>query len=198
MGADLVMLGPPGAGKGTQAARLTAAYGIVHIATGDIFRAQAQLETPMGRRVKLFLDRGELVPDELAIHIIRERLSQPDARHGFVLDGFPRTVPQAEALDALLLELDRPLDAVLYLEVDRDALLERLRQRAAIERRSDDRPDVIAHRIDVYREQTAPLIEYYRRQDKLKVIDGGQPPERVAEAIDRILQSLGVAKTRMP
>ena len=198
MGVDLVMLGPPGAGKGTQAARLTARYGIVHIATGDIFRAQAELSTPLGARVKAFLDRGELVPDELAIAVIRERLSQPDARHGFVLDGFPRTVPQAEALDSLLVELERPLDAVLYLKVDRAALLERLRHRAAVEQRSDDRPEVIAHRIDVYFEQTAPLVDYYRRQEKLKVIDGSKSPEEVAQAIDRVIQSLHRGKSALP
>lgn len=190
MGADLVMLGPPGSGKGTQAARLTEKYRIPHIATGDIFRAQAESGTPLGAEVKAYLDRGELVPDELAIDVIRHRLAQPDAQHGFVLDGFPRTVPQAQALDALLAELGRPLDAVLYLEVDRQALIERMLQRAQVEGRSDDQPDVIRHRIEVFLEQTAPLIDYYSRQSKLRLIDGTRAPEEVAAAIDAILASL--------
>lgn len=190
MGADLVMLGPPGSGKGTQAARLTEKYRIPHIATGDIFRAQAESGTPLGAEVKAYLDRGELVPDELASDVIRHRLAQPDAQHGFVLDGFPRTVPQAQALDALLAELGRPLDAVLYLEVDRQALIERMLQRAQVEGRSDDQPDVIRHRIEVFVEQTAPLIDYYRRQSKLRLIDGTRAPEEVAAAIDAILASL--------
>src|SRR5918911_1237464 len=111
---DLVLLGPPGSGKGTQAARLSLAYGIPHIATGDIFRALVEAGTPLGQQLKAYLDRGELVPDALVIDVIRHRLSQPDAQRGFILDGFPRTVPQAEALDRLLTELGRPLDAVLY------------------------------------------------------------------------------------
>ena len=188
--ADLVMLGAPGAGKGTQASLLASKYGIAHIATGDIFRAEAQENTPDGRLIKQYLDRGELVPDKLAIEVIRRRLAQPDARRGFVLDGFPRTVPQAEALDQLLHELDRPLDAVLDLEVDRADLLIRLRHRAGVEHRSDDRPDVRVHRIDVYLEQTQPLVDYYRRQNKLRVIDGSQSPDAVAAEIDRALESL--------
>lgn len=190
MAADLVMLGPPGSGKGTQAALLTEKYGIPHIATGDIFRAQADSGTPLGAQVKAYMDRGELVPDSLVVDIIRHRLSQPDAQHGFVLDGFPRTVPQAQALDALLAELNRPLDAVLYLQVDRQSLIQRMTHRAQVEQRSDDQPDVIRHRIDVFLEQTTPLIDYYRRQGKLRLIDGTQPPEAVASAIDAVLRSL--------
>lgn len=191
MGADLVMLGPPGSGKGTQAARLTEKYRIPHIATGDIFRAQAESGTPLGAEVKAHLDRGELVPDELAIDVIRHRLAQPDAQHGFVLDGFPRTVPQAQALDAMLAELGRPLDAVLYLDVDRQTLIDRMLHRAQVEQRSDDQPDVIRHRIDVFLEQTAPLVDYYRRQSKLRLIDGTRAPEEVAAATDAVLASLG-------
>ena len=191
MAADLVMLGPPGSGKGTQAARLSEKYAIPHIATGDIFRVQAESGTPLGAQVKAFLDRGELVPDELAIDVIRHRLSQPDAQHGFVLDGFPRTVPQAEALDSLLAELGRPLDAVLYLQVDRQSLIDRMLHRAQVEQRSDDQPDVIRHRIDVFLEQTAPLIDYYRAQGKLRLIDGTRPPDEVAAAIDAVIRSLG-------
>ena len=190
MGVDLVLLGPPGSGKGTQAARLSAAQGIPHIATGDIFRALVEAGAPLGQRVKAFLDRGELVPDDLVIDVIRHRLGQADAAHGFVLDGFPRTVPQAEALDRLLVELGRPLDAVLYLQADRQSLIERLSQRAEVEGRSDDRPDVIPHRIDVFLEQTAPLIDYYRQQSKLRLVDGTRPPDAVAVSIREVIDSL--------
>jgi len=187
---DLVLLGPPGSGKGTQAARLAAKYGIPAIATGDILRAQVEAGTGLGVQVKAYLDRGELAPDSLVIDLIRHRLADRDTLRGFILDGFPRTVPQAQALDVLLIELGRPLDAVLYLDVDRQSLLDRLGHRAEIDQRSDDRPDVIAHRIDVFLDQTAPLIDYYRQQSKLRLIDGMQPPERVAAAIDATVGSL--------
>jgi len=188
--ADLVLLGPPGSGKGTQAAGLTAKFGSPQIATGDILRAAVEAGTPLGRRVKAYLDRGELVPDSLVVDIIRHRLAEPDTQQGFILDGFPRTVPQAEALDALLAELQRPLDAVIYLQVDRQSLLDRLSHRAEVDQRSDDRPEIIAHRIDVFLEQTAPLIDYYRRQSKLKLIDGTRPPDEVAAAIGEVVRSL--------
>ena len=187
---DLVLLGPPGSGKGTQASRLAAKYGIPAIATGDILRAQVEAGTRLGTQVKAYLDRGELAPDSLVIDIIRHRLADPDTLRGFILDGFPRTVRQAEALDVLLIELERPLDAVLYLDVDRQALLDRLGHRAETDQRSDDRPDVIAHRIDVFLDQTAPLIDYYRQQSKLRLIDGTQSPEQVAAAIDAEVGSL--------
>jgi len=187
---DLVLLGPPGSGKGTQASRLAAKYGIPAIATGDILRAQVEAGTRLGTQVKAYLDRGELAPDSLVIDIIRHRLADPDTLRGFILDGFPRTVRQAEALDVLLIELERPLDAVLYLDVDRQALLDRLGHRAEIDQRSDDRPDVIAHRIDVFLDQTAPLIDYYRQQSKLRLIDGTQSPEQVAAASDAEVSSL--------
>jgi len=190
MSADVVLLGPPGSGKGTQAVRLTTKYGVPQIATGDILRAQVEAGTRLGRQVNAYLDRGELVPDSLVVDIIRDRLSQPDAQHGFVLDGFPRTVPQARALDQLLVELNRPLDAVIYLDVDRTSLVDRLAQRALLDQRSDDRPDVIPHRIDVFLEQTAPLIEYYRGQGKLSLIDGTLLPDQVAVAVDSIFGSL--------
>ena len=187
---DLVLLGPPGSGKGTQAARLAAKYGIPAIATGDILRAQVEAGTGLGVQVKAYLDRGELAPDSLVIDLIRHRLADRDTLRGFILDGFPRTVPQAQALDVLLIELGRPLDAVLYLDVDRQSLLDRLGHRAEIDQRSDDRPDVIAHRIDVFLDQTAPLIDYYRQQSKLRLIDGTKPPEEVAAAIDATVGSL--------
>lgn len=186
MGLDLVLLGPPGSGKGTQAARLTAKYRIPAIATGDILRAQVNVGTPLGRQVRSYLDRGELVPDQLVVDIIRHRLSEPDTEAGFILDGFPRTLPQAQALDAMLAELQRPLDAVLYLQVEGAALRERLDQR----HRRDDRPEIVDHRIDVFLEQTSPLIGYYRDQGKLRLIDGAQPPDLVAAAIDDVIGSL--------
>lgn len=189
--ADVVLLGPPGSGKGTQAARLTAKFGMPHVATGDILRAAVDAGTQLGQQAKAYMDRGELVPDPLMVDIIRHRLAEPDAQHGFVLDGFPRTVPQAEALDALLGELKRPLDAVLYLQVDRQSLIDRLQHRAEVEQRTDDRLDVIRHRIDVFLQQTAPLIDYYRRQGKLRLIDGTRPPDEVAAAIDEVIRSLG-------
>jgi adenylate kinase len=187
MAADLVLLGPPGSGKGTQAERLSTTYGMPHIATGDIFRALVEAGAPLGRQVKTYLDRGELVPDSLVIDVIRDRLSQADAQHGFVLDGFPRTVAQAEALDTLLAELGRPLDAVLYLQADRQTLINRMAHRAEVEERTDDRPEVIPHRIDVFLEQTAPLIDYYRRQSKLRLIDGTRSPDQVFESLREVI-----------
>jgi adenylate kinase len=186
MALDLVLLGPPGSGKGTQAATLTEKYHIPAIATGDILRAQVDAGTPQGQRVRSYLDRGELVPDQLVVDIIRHRLSEPDTEAGFILDGFPRTVPQAQALDAMLAELQRPLDAVLYLQVDRQDLLDRLGQR----HRQDDRPDIADHRIDVFLDQTAPLIGYYRDQGKLRLIDAARPPELVAAAIEDVVRPL--------
>jgi adenylate kinase len=186
MALDLVLLGPPGSGKGTQAARLTEKYRIPAIATGDILRAQVEAGTPLGQRVRSYLDRGELVPDQLVVDIIRHRLSEPDTEAGFILDGFPRTVPQAQALDAMLAELQRPLDAVLYLETDRQSLVDRLGQR----HRQDDRADIADHRIDVFLEQTAPQIGYYRDEGKLRLIDGARPPEAVASAIDEVIRPL--------
>jgi adenylate kinase len=142
--------------------------------------------TPLGKRVKAYLDRGELVPDSLVVDLIQHRLSDPDTQQGFILDGFPRTVPQAEALDGMLAALDRPLDAVLYLQVDPQAVRERLGQR----HRGDDLQGVIDHRLDVFLQQTAPLISYYQAQGKLKLIDGAQPPEAVAASIDAVIRPL--------
>ena len=184
MGLDLVLLGPPGSGKGTQAAMLSQKYGIPAISTGDLLRAQ--VEAGLGERVKAFLDRGELVPDSLVVDLIQHRLSDPDTQQGFILDGFPRTVPQAQALDSMLAALDRPLDAVLYLQVDPQAVRERLGQR----HRGDDLQGVIDHRLDVFLQQTAPLITYYQDQGKLKLIDGTQPPEVVAAGIEDVIRPM--------
>jgi adenylate kinase len=183
---DLVLLGPPGSGKGTQAAILSEKYGIPAISTGDVLRAQVNAGTPLGKRVKAYLDRGELVPDSLVVDLIQHRLSDPDTQQGFILDGFPRTVPQAQALDTMLTALDRPLDAVLYLQLDPQAVRERL----GLRHRGDDRQSIIDHRLEVFLEQTAPLISYYRQQGKLKLIDGSQPPEAVAASIEEVIRSL--------
>ena len=194
---DLVLLGPPGSGKGTQAALLSEKYGIPAISSGDVLRAQVEAGTPLGKRVKAYLDRGELVPDSLVVDLIQHRLLDPDTQQGFILDGFPRTLPQAQALDTMLAALDRPLDAVLYLQVDPQAVRERLGQR----HRGDDRQSVIDHRLDVFLDQTAPLISYYERERKLKLIDGSQPPEVVAARIEDAIRSLagsGNGSSRTP
>jgi len=193
---DLVLLGPPGSGKGTQAALLSEKYGIPAISTGDVLRAQVEAGTPLGKRVKAYIDRGELVPDSLVVDLIQHRLLA-DTQQGFILDGFPRTLPQAQALDTMLAALDRPLDAVLYLQVDPQAVRERLGQR----HRGDDRQSVIDHRLDVFLDQTAPLISYYEEEGKLKLIDGSQPPEVVAASIEDALRSLaesGNGSSRAP
>ena len=157
------MLGPQGSGKGTQARRIKAVYGVPHIATGDMIREMKELPTEVGREVKAVYDRGDLVSDELMIRLIRDRLSRGDTMHGFVLDGFPRTMPQAEALYELLRELGRDLDVVFDFQVPhRDVLLERLLGRAAEEGRSDDTPEAIERRLELYERETAPLVAYYR------------------------------------
>jgi adenylate kinase len=165
----LVFLGPPGAGKGTQAQRIAQEYGIPHISTGDILRNAVKEGTELGKLAKSYMDKGELVPDEVIIGIIRERLSQPDVKEkGFILDGFPRTLPQAEALDELLKELSMPLDRVVYLNVDDEEIVKRLLARG----RTDDTEEVIRNRLKVYREQTAPLIDYYSEKCILVEIYG--------------------------
>jgi adenylate kinase len=156
-------LGPQGSGKGTQAKKLAATYGLAHIATGDMIREIKELPTPLGRELKEVYDRGDLVDDELMIRLIRDRLSRGDTLPGFVLDGFPRTMAQAEALDDLMRDLGRSIDVVFEFQVgDRDVLLARMLKRAAEENRSDDTPDAIRRRLEVYEHETAPLVEYYR------------------------------------
>ena len=160
---NILVLGPQGSGKGTQAQRIKATYGIPHIATGDMLREMRELGTPVARELRAVLDRGDLVNDELMIDLIRERLSRGDTLGGFVLDGFPRTMPQAEALDELLRELGRDLDVVFDFQVpEREVVLERLLARAASEGRSDDTPEAIQRRLELYDRETAPLVEYYR------------------------------------
>ena len=160
---NVLLLGPQGSGKGTQAQRIARDYGIPHIATGDMIRRLKEEPTELGRELKAVYDRGDLVSDDLMIRLIDDRLSRDDARDGFILDGFPRTLPQAEALDSLLRELDRRLDVVFEFQVhDRETLLGRLLGRAAEENRSDDTPEAIDRRLALYYEQTEPLVEFYR------------------------------------
>jgi adenylate kinase len=189
----LILLGPPGAGKGTQAQRLVQRHGIVQLSTGDMLRAAVKAKTPIGRKVEVIMARGELVPDDVVVAIVSDRIDQPDARRGFILDGFPRTVPQAEALDRILAEKGLRLDGVIELQVDEGALLKRLASRIAEMTargepvRKDDNPEALKTRLDVYRTQTAPLIAFYGKKSLLKSVDGMAPIDTVTAAIDRLL-----------
>jgi adenylate kinase len=189
----LILLGPPGAGKGTQAQRLVEKYGLVQLSTGEMLRAAAQAGTPVGLKAKDIMARGELVPDEVVVSIIAERINEPDARRGFILDGFPRTVPQAEALDRILDASGQQLDAVIELKVDESALLRRIESRIAQmqargeQLRADDNPEALRKRIHAYRVQTAPLIGYYARKGILRTVDGMASIEEVGQAIDGLL-----------
>jgi len=182
----VVFLGPPGAGKGTQAVRIAEKYNVPHISTGDILRAAVKEGTELGKLAKSYMDRGELVPDDVIIGIIRERLSQPDVKErGFILDGFPRTIAQAEALDELLAEMELPLDKVIYLNVDDEEIVKRLLARG----RADDTEEVIRNRLKVYREQTAPLVDYYTEKGLLVEICGVGEIEEITKKIE---ESLGL------
>jgi adenylate kinase len=189
----LVLLGPPGAGKGTQASRIANRFGIQQLSTGDMLREAAAAGTPLGLRTKHIMDRGELVPDEVVIAVVADRIDHADAANGFVLDGFPRTVPQAEALDRELAARGIALDAVLELEINEDVLLVRIRGRAEEAAnqgqsvRRDDNPEVFKTRLKAYRAQTAPLTEYYRSQGLLKIVDGLQPIDIVTEELTTAL-----------
>ena len=192
----LILLGPPGAGKGTQAQRLLAKHRIVQLSTGDMLRAAVAAGTPVGLRAKSTMERGELVPDDVVVAIIADRIGKPDARQGFVLDGFPRTVPQAEALDRLLAERGLKLDAVMELKVDEGILLQRIEKRAAEmtargeKIRSDDNPEVLRERLSAYRKQTAPLVDYYASKGMLKSVDGMASIDDVTAAIAGHLEPL--------
>ena len=189
----LILLGPPGAGKGTQAQRLVSKFGIVQLSTGDMLRAAVAAGTPVGLRAKTLMERGELVPDDVVVAIIADRIDQPDAARGFVLDGFPRTVPQAEALDRLLTERGIALDAVLELRVDEGILLDRIKQRAADASargeavRADDNADVLRGRLVAYRAQTAPLVDYYAGKGVLRAVDGMALVDEVTAALEAAL-----------
>jgi adenylate kinase len=171
---NLLVLGPQGAGKGTQAQRIAADFGIPHISTGDMFRAAIDAQTPLGRRVQPILASGELVPDALTVELIGDRLSAPDAAEGFILDGFPRNLEQATALDELLESLDRRLDAVLFFDLSDDVAMERLLKRASLENRADDTPEVIQRRLAIYHRETKPVIEHYRVKGLLVPLNAAQ------------------------
>ncbi len=213
----ITLMGPPGSGKGTQAQRLVEKYQVPQISTGDLLRAAVAAGTPLGQQAKAIMERGELVPDELVIGIIRERLAEDDTQRGFILDGFPRTVNQARALDELLADLDRPLQGAILLEVDEEALVKRISGRRVCERcgavyniysnppqkegicdacggpliqRADDNEDTVRQRLKVYREQTAPVLEYYRDQGKLHVVAGVGDVDTIFQTLCRVIDAL--------
>lgn len=183
----LIMLGPPGAGKGTQAALVSAAHGVPAISTGDIFRANIKNETPLGLQVKEITASGGYVPDEITNAIVRDRLAEPDAAHGFLLDGYPRTTGQVEALDAMLAEAGTALDAVVELTVDTDEVVGRLLARAQEQGRADDTEEVVRERMRIYAEETAPLAAVYRDRGLLRVVDGMGTVEEVTARIEAAL-----------
>jgi adenylate kinase len=212
----LLLFGPPGAGKGTQAQILSQGYGLPQVASGDLFRENLKKMTPLGQIAKQYMDKGELVPDDVTIRMIRERLSQPDAQPGALLDGFPRTIPQAEALDQLLVEFSGKVDVVVYIQVRESVLLERLASRwvcrgpqqhvynllthppqvagtcdvcgAELFQRDDDKAEVQGRRIKVFMEQTAPLIVFYRGRGRLREIDGEQTVSQVTAQVQRVVE----------
>lgn len=213
----LILVGPPGAGKGTQAVRLAERFGIPHIATGDLLRQAKRDETPLGVKAKEYMEAGRLVPDELVILMLRERIGKPDARHGFMLDGFPRTIPQADALNDMLGSMDVRINAVVAVDVPDEVIVERLSSRAScptcgkpytiadgqpstcmidgtpLIQRDDDKPEVIKERLAVYHHQTKPLIEYYSKLGLLERVDGLGSLDEVEERIAKVLEGRGNA-----
>lgn len=214
---NIILLGPPGGGKGTQAKRIVEKYGIPHIATGDILREAVAKGTELGKKAKEYMDRGELVPDEIVIGIVKERLKQPDCEKGFLLDGFPRTIKQAEALDEMLKELGKSIDAVIYIDVPEEEVVKRIAYRRTcrncgavynliysppkednkcdkcggeLYQRDDDKEEVVRQRFKVYMENTAPLIEYYEKRGILYKVDGTKSIDEVWKQIDEILQKV--------
>jgi adenylate kinase len=187
---NLLVLGPQGAGKGTQAKRIADEYGIPHIATGDMFRAAIAAQSELGRKVEPLLAAGKLVPDEITIALIRDRLEQGDAREGFVLDGFPRNLVQAEALDVMLGEIERGLDAILFFDLPDDVATERMLKRGTEEHRPDDTPEVIAERLRTYHEQTEPIVEHYRVTGRLVPLHAGRTIDEVWVEVQDALEQV--------
>ncbi|MEQ1735365.1 MAG: adenylate kinase [Rhodoglobus sp.] len=191
-GIRLLLIGPPGAGKGTQAVRLAETFGVPAISTGDIFRRNVRDETELGRKAKAFMDAGDNVPDSLTNELIRDRLAEPDAEGGFLLDGYPRTADQVRELDEFLLGHGTALNAVVELVADPDVVVERLRKRAIEQGRSDDGESVVRHRLEVYREQTAPLIDLYAARGVLVKIDAIGDIDDVTARITGSLAGRGI------
>ena len=187
----LVLLGPPGSGKGTQAARLKETLGVPHISTGDLLRAEVAAGTPLGLQAKEVMARGDLVSDEILLGMLESRLGRDDVANGFILDGYPRNLAQAAALDGLLAKIGQPLDAVVQLDVGTDLLVERIAGRAQAEGRADDNPESVRKRLQVYTDQTAPVIDFYRQQGELTVVDG---VGSLDEVFTRITEALAPAK----
>ncbi len=188
---NIILLGPPGAGKGTQAKFLEDTRGMKQLSTGDMLRAEITAQSPLGLKVKEIMDNGGLVSDDIMIEMISNRIDQPDCSKGFILDGFPRTVPQAKALDKMLFVKNRALNAVIQLTVDEGILLSRIEKRAAesgANARADDNADALKKRLEVYREQTAPILPYYESQAVLRQVDGMAPIEDVSRQIKEILR----------
>jgi adenylate kinase len=193
---DIVILGPPGAGKGTQGKLIAADAGIPHVNTGEMFRAECAAGTELGERVSSILDAGDLVPDEVTIEVVRARLGQDDTARGFVLDGFPRTLAQAEALDRVLAEIDRgELCVVLDFQVSDEIAVQRLLGRAGVEGRSDDAPDRVQHRLDVYHEKSEPLVEYYRARGILVGIHADRTVDEVFAEVQQVLATAQQARS---
>jgi adenylate kinase len=190
---NLLVLGPQGAGKGTQAKRIAAEYEVPHVSTGDMFRAAIAAQTELGKQVEPILARGALVPDDVTIALIRERLGEPDSATGFVLDGFPRNIAQAEALDDMLRAIGRTLDAILFFDLPDGVATERMLRRAAEENRPDDTPEVIANRLAIYHAETEPIVEHYRATGKLVPLHAERPVEQVWVEIASALRGLAAA-----
>ena len=185
---NLIIFGPPGAGKGTQAVNISDKYGVVHISTGDILRGALKNGTELGLKAKEYMDKGELVPDELVIGIIKDRVKEQDCQNGFLLDGFPRTLPQADALDSMLSQEGMEINSVVSVEVEDAEIVQRIMKRAQEEGRADDTEDVVKNRLQVYRNQTEPLKGYYKDKGKLSEVDG---IGTVEEVFGRIVEAIG-------